>query len=1451
MSGFSSIIKKFLKVILWTMAGLIFVFLLFAALIQFPSIQNKLVDIATSYVSRTTNTKAEIGNISIAFPHTIVVKDIFLEDNHQDTLLFAGKTSLNIRFKALMKQRLHIHDFLLQDVYLNVYNSETDSLFNYQFLIDAFSDTTLVKKDTTETTINWTVYAEKFRLKNIRLRYADEWNKLKATTQLQLFELGETNIRFDTLTLDIKNIVLKANKLHYLSGEVKTESNQFNPDDIGLNRLNLKARNLSFAPGKTYIEIQQLAVEEQHGMSIRKFAMLFNMDNKLTNINNLTLQTQQSSIEADISLQYPSLATLTDSLSKLWIEVHIRQASFSKDEIKRFAGYAIPENIDIPNQLNLKANFSGRIDAFDASLILDSDFGGATLLAVLRENEQYDINLAVLNFDAGKVLKDSLLFGPVSLVAQVQGKGFDMQTAQLQIMTDVSQAYFNQYNYQRLSLNGNYSQQLLEGSVRMRDENIRFDLDGLANLAKGKEAFQFELDLIGIDFHALKFMEDDLRVACKVKADINGLNPAQINGTLNLHELSIVQNNKTYALESLALETKNAPGKNEFNLRSALIDLSYDGNISPVLLPEILTPFISKYLSNEQQLVNNKEDAAFDFKLNIHDHPLLTEFLVPGLDVFVPDNITGNFDNKQQTFNLQAGISKTIYNGIQIEDLQFNVNANADSLLYALNIRHAENEQIQLDNLYLGGTMQDQSITALLSAIDEDGNKHFVVDSRLQIEPDVFRLHFNPDNFFVMNKQWSINPEHYIAFGNQGFLVHNLQMQHEEELLSIHSVNEKFNDDISIQLQQFSLYEISRIIDNENTLIGGMLNGDILLKKTADSYGIIADANIDKLVLMDVPIGNLNIAAKNPVANRFDVQGNIEGGENNLTLAGHYTMEDDNQSIDLKANIQSLSMKTLEAFSAGQLAASKGILAGYFDVSGKLNKPNIAGELTFQNVETTPAFLNNRIALSNETIRMDNKGIYFDGFTIKDVNDQPASIHGALRMQDFADLSFDLRIDANHFQLFNTTAKDNDLFYGRMLIDSKIHITGPLELPVVNATLKLKQGSHVSFIVPRTELNTYKGEDVVVFETRQEEISITERDKQSNTGNMQFRGVDLTAILEVDKNATLRLFMDPSSSDSLVVKGQADLNLTMDRSGKMSLTGSYNIEEGSYQLTFESIIRKKFDIVQGSTIVWNGDPMDANVNINAAYNVRTAPYNLVADQLGGLTDIQKRPYLQAYPFILLLKMRGELLQPEIGFEIQLPTENQQILGGTVQQKLNQLNEDPSALNKQVFALLLLNRFAQDNPLQTESAGTPAMLRSTVSNFLSEQLNKLSASFIPGLEMNFNLQSYEEYTSGDAEGRTELTVGVKKELFDERLSVQVGGSVDLEGEKATQNQANDIASDVVIEYKLTKDGRYRLKGFRKNQYEGLIDGQLTETGVGAVLVREFNRLKELFKKANNE
>jgi hypothetical protein len=115
-----------------------------------------------------------------------------------------------------------------------------------------------------------------------------------------------------------------------------------------------------------------------------------------------------------------------------------------------------------------------------------------------------------------------------------------------------------------------------------------------------------------------------------------------------------------------------------------------------------------------------------------------------------------------------------------------------------------------------------------------------------------------------------------------------------------------------------------------------------------------------------------------------------------------------------------------------------------------------------------------------------------------------------------------------------------------------------------------------------------------------------------------------------------------------------------------------------------------------------------------------------------------------------------------------------------------------------------------------------------------------------VELNFDVQSYNEYETGEAKGRTQVEVGVKKQLFDERLSVQVGGSVDLEGEKARQNSGGNIAGDVSVEYKLTEDGRLRLKAFRHNQYEGAIEGQLVETGAGILYVRDFNKWNEIFK-----
>jgi len=359
---------------------------------------------------------------------------------------------------------------------------------------------------------------------------------------------------------------------------------------------------------------------------------------------------------------------------------------------------------------------------------------------------------------------------------------------------------------------------------------------------------------------------------------------------------------------------------------------------------------------------------------------------------------------------------------------------------------------------------------------------------------------------------------------------------------------------------------------------------------------------------------------------------------------------------------------------------------------------------------------------------------------------------------------------------------------------------------------------------------------VVEFVDTVKEKSIMFRTVKKETPKSSLKGFDVSSIIEIDEQASIKLLIDPASSDSLVVKGEAALSFSLDRSGKMSLTGTYLLKQGDYLLSLESLVKRRFKIESGSTIIWYGDPMSANISINAIYTVNALPNDLIYSQQSTSTGITNK---QRYPFLVYLKLRGDIQKPDISFEIKLRPEDRGIMDGVVQAKLNMLNENPSDLNKQVFALLVLGRFIQENPFQSEATGLASAARTTVGTLLSSQLNQWSSKLVPGVEMNFDIQSYEEYQSGKAAGRSQLNLGVKKQLFNERLSVQVGGKIDMEGERAKQNSVSDLASDVSIEYKLTKNGYYRLKGFRQSLFEGAIEGQLVETGVGLIFVRDFN------------
>ncbi|HSN49864.1 MAG TPA: translocation/assembly module TamB domain-containing protein, partial [Bacteroidales bacterium] len=485
------------------------------------------------------------------------------------------------------------------------------------------------------------------------------------------------------------------------------------------------------------------------------------------------------------------------------------------------------------------------------------------------------------------------------------------------------------------------------------------------------------------------------------------------------------------------------------------------------------------------------------------------------------------------------------------------------------------------------------------------------------------------------------------------------------------------------------------------------------------------------------------------------------------------------------------------------------------------------------------------LTMEDNTIRMEDGKLHLENLTLLDTLKNRAVVNGYADLSDFGKIGFDLTLKTTNFLALHTTKSANSMYFGTVYLDSDVHLQGTQQKPVINMKIHLNKGTVLTF-VPQNAQGIAESEGIVAFidsVSVQQRISL----QDSTLGKANVTEIDLKARIGIDEDVLLKLLVDPVSGDSLYVKGKADLEFSLDPSGTMSLTGRYQVTDGGYHLTVTSFLKRDFRIQKGSSITWSGEPMEADIDSTAIYKVKTSPLILLEDQMAGADDQQKNKYRNSLNFMVLLKMNGSLSKPELKFDIQLDPKDRGAMSGTVNAKLVEIREDESQLNKQVFALLALNRFIGQDPLESGNAPLTvnSAARSSASKLLTAQLNALSEKYVKGVNLNVGINSYDDYSSGQAQGRTQLQLGVSKELMQGRITVQVGGDIDLEGQKASQNNISDIAGNISIEYKLTEDGRFKLKGFRSNEYENPIEGELTKTGIGLIYTKDFNHLKKTY------
>ena len=204
-----TILKKTGKAILWVVGVFVLLFLVVAGIIQIPAVQTKIVHAATSFVSNKTHTRVEINHVSISFPKSVVIEGLFLEDRNKDTLIYAGKAKVNIVLRDLLFNKICINNIDLENLNVNLYSTKTDSLFNYNFLLTAFADTTKVDTTLSKKPSAWTFTIDHVTLQHIRLRYDDEFGGMNVSASLEKLEMKLNEINFEKSVYAIDDLLVE------------------------------------------------------------------------------------------------------------------------------------------------------------------------------------------------------------------------------------------------------------------------------------------------------------------------------------------------------------------------------------------------------------------------------------------------------------------------------------------------------------------------------------------------------------------------------------------------------------------------------------------------------------------------------------------------------------------------------------------------------------------------------------------------------------------------------------------------------------------------------------------------------------------------------------------------------------------------------------------------------------------------------------------------------------------------------------------------------------------------------------------------------------------------------------------------------------------------------------------------------------------------------------------
>ncbi|MGB4776366.1 MAG: translocation/assembly module TamB domain-containing protein [Daejeonella sp.] len=1151
-------------------------------------------------------------------------------------------------------------------------------------------------------------------------------------------------------------------------------------------------------------------------------------------------------------------------MNKANFNIPLLELSSSQQDLNKLIGKGkIPANIRLPETFNLKGDFNGSISSFKTNMQLSSTYGSAKAIAQMNSGkrkgaEVFNANVQLNDFNAGRLIKQEKNIGKITATAKVSGTGTNPKNMSAKFSGEAQKAELKGYAYRNLVFNGNIANQNVTAFAKINDRNIKLTLNAKANIKETYPAINFVLDVDSINFQKLKLYKEDLRFRGKIVANMPSTNPDRLIGTVDASNLLVVSKGKRYQLDSVSLAATIQNEEKDIRIRSEFLTANLTGQYKLTEIGNVFTNEINRYFKiTDKQRLPVSSQPNFSFALKVVNNPVLQSF-VPQLTRLETVNITGSYEG-EGNLKIDGNIPKIVYAANTIDSARINIITDGQALNYSLNVDKISTSSLQINKTSIEGKAQDNTLSINLNVKDKEDKDKYRIAGLFSVLPNQYQFSLTPNGLMLKYDPWTVSEDNAILFGKAGILARNFQISQGGQSLAVNSNPQQPNAPITVDFTKFKIETFTAISEKDSLLVGGTIDGNAVLSNLNTNPVFTSDLMVRDFNFRTDTVGDISLKVNNKQANTYAANITITGKGNDLALDGEYYVQPGNKSsFDFDLNIKNLNLASIEGFTMGNLKQASGSINGKLKLTGTTAAPAVRGDINFNQAAFNVAKLDAYYRIDNEKINFDADGIQFNTFTLIDSVGNKAVLDGKIYTRNFMDYRFALNLTTDNFKAMSSSKKDNKLFYGDVFLSSNLRIRGDMNKPAVDGSVKINDKTALTVVLPQRNPGVVERDGVVEFIDKDNpENNKTFTSGLDTLNKSQIKGIDVSVNIEIDSNAVLSLIVDELNGDFLRVQGAAELTAGMDPSGKVSLTGTYELAKGSYELSF-NFLRRRFEIQKGSTITWTGEPTAANVDVTAVYTANTSPLDLVENQLGDISATVRNTYKQKLPFEVLLNMKGELLKPVITFDIHLPSEknlrvSKDILN-TVETRLTQLKAEPSELNKQVFALLLLNRFVGENPFASSvgGSGVESIARNSVSTILSDQLNKLAENLVQGVDLNFDLVSSEDYSTGAMKNRTDLNVGLSKQLLNDRLKVSIGSNFELEGSTNTNRGLSNIAGNIALDYKLSKDGRYMLRAYRRNEYQGVVDGYIIETGVGFVITLDYNKFKEIFsRKKDNE